>query len=264
MIQKRNVTGTIIVRAPHVTIDNVCVTTDGRGQLGSAAISLLAPAKGTLIEHATVAGLNSSDRSVAVAAVTLSGSAEMLSHDYLYNCGECVHGEPWTIDDSYIISNGMQGTAEHIEDVYCDDGTITAKHDTLLNPQNSVAEVFCDTNDGRGGACSNHVSVSNSLLAGGGFLLYACGNSSSVGSSTMSITDNRFGRCITPPFKQIADGGWNCQGSTAEAIGSGADSSGYWPYGGHYGLSSYTYCPPAGGLTWSGNVWDDNNASVSC
>jgi hypothetical protein len=247
-----------------VRIDNVCVTTDGGGQLGSAAITLLESARDTLIEHTTVAGLDSSGRSVAVAAANHSGNAATLSRDYLYNCGECVHDQPWSVNDSYIISNGMQGTTEHIEDIYCNNGTITALHDTLLNPQNSVAEVFCDTNDGRHGACSNHVSVSSSLLAGGGFVLYPCGNASSVGSSTMNVTNNRFGRCVTPPFKQIADGGWNCKGSDAGTIGSGADSHGYWPNGGHYGLNAYTYCPPSSGQTWSGNVWDDNQGSARC
>ena len=258
------VTGTITVRAPNVTIDDVCVTVNGRGQLGSAAISLLDAASGTVIEHTTVAGQNSSDRSVAMAVLNHSGGAATLSHAYVYDCGECVHDQPWAINDSYIVSNGMQGTSEHIEDVYCNDGTITAVHDTLLNPQNSVAEVFCDTNDGRGGACRNHVAVRNSLLAGGGFVLYPCGNASSAGSSTMTVTGNRVARCTTPPFRQTADGGWTCGGVASERIGSGADSSGYWPNGGHYGVAAYTFCPPRSGQVWSRNVWDDSGGLVGC
>lgn len=263
-IQDRNVNGTITVRAPNVTIDNVCVTTDGGGQLGSSAISLVHGADGTLIEHATVAGANASDHSVEIAAANGSGNRATLSQDYFYHCGECAHDEPWTINDSYIISNGMEGTSDHYEDVYCSDGTVSLDHDTLFNPEEQVAEVFCDTGGGSGGPCDNHVSVSNSLLAGGGYTLYACGNSSSVGSSTMSITDNRFARCTSSPVRQTGDGGYDCQGTTSEAIGAGADVHGYWPYGGHYGLASDTYCPPAGGQTWSGNVWDNNNARVGC
>jgi hypothetical protein len=263
-LQGRNVTGTITVRAPNVTINNVCVTTDGGGQLGSAAITLVHGAQGTLIEHTTVAGLNSSDRSVEIATANGSGNNATLSQDYFYNCGECVHDQPWAVNDSYIISNGMRGTSDHYEDVYCSGGTVSLNHDTLLNPQGQVAEVFCDTGGGSGGACSNHVSVSNSLLAGGGYTLYPCGNASSVGSSTMSITNNRFGRCTKSPFRQTDDGGYDCQGATSVDIGSGADLNGYWPYGGHYGLDSYTYCPPIGGQTWSGNVWDNNNARANC
>jgi hypothetical protein len=263
-IQNLNVTGTITVTGANATIDNVCVTTNGGGQLGSTAITVTGNASNTLIENTTVAGANSSNQSVEIAAANWSGNSATISHDYFHNCGECVHDGPWTVNDSYIITDGMQGTSDHYEDVYCNNTTITMNHDTALNPEEQVATVFCDTNDGGGGPCSNHVTVSNSLLAGGGYTVYACGNASSVGSSTMNITGNRFVRCLTRPLRQTADGGWDCQGNTGESIGSGADSHGYWPYGGHYGVDSGTYCPRVSGQTWSSNVWDDSSAGVSC
>ena len=264
VIQNRNVAGTITVSAPGVTINNVCVTANGHGRLGSAAIQLVDNADGTLIEHTTVAGADAWGRSVEIAVANLSGNSATASRDYFFNCGECVHDQPWTVNDSYVVSNGMRGTGDHYEDVYCSDGTVTLNHDTLLNPQAQVADVFCDTNGGNGGRCRNHVTVGNSLLAGGGYALYPCGNASSAGSSTMSITGNRFARCTTRPFRQTSDGGWDCGASRSQTIGSGADPLGYWPYGGHYGLDSYIYCPPARGQIWSGNVWDNNGRPARC
>ena len=33
---------------------------------------------------------------------------------------------------------------------------------------------------------------------------------------------------------------------------------------GGYGVDDLTYCPGTAGVTWSGNVWDDNGQAVSC
>jgi hypothetical protein len=263
-IKGRNVTGTITVDASNVTIDNVCVTADGNAQLGSAAITI-ASGRDALIERSTIAGANASNQSVEIAVANPSGAAATLSHDYLYNCGECVHDNSWTVTDSYIIANGMQGTDDHYEDVYCSDGTVSLNHDTLLNPESQVATVFCDTGGGGGGPCDNHVSVTNSLLGGGGYTLYTCGNASSVGSSTMNISGNRFTRCTTGPITfNSSSGGYACGGATDVTIGSGGDSHGFWPRGGYFGVSSMTYCPPADAQTWSSNVWDDSLANVGC
>jgi hypothetical protein len=259
------VTGTITVDAPNVTLDNLCVTDNAGGRIGSSAIHLGNGASNATIEHVTVSGANSSTESVEQAITNTSGGIATASYDYLSNCGECIWGGPWTVSNSYVISNGMQGTTDHLEDVYCSDTTISLAHDTMLNPADQTATLFCDTSYGGGGPCDNHISITGSLLAGGGFTVYTCGNASSVGSSTMNISNNRFARCTTPPFKYNPDtGGHACQGSLGTTIGSGADAHGYWQYGGYFGVADSVYCPPATGQTWSGNVWDDDGAAVGC
>jgi hypothetical protein len=264
-VQNLNVTGSVTVREPNVTLNNVCVTYNGGGQLGSTAVDVAGGASNTLIENSTVAGANNSNQSMEVAIDNTGGGSATMSKVYAYNCGECIHDGPWTVKDSYVITNGMVGTGDHLEALYCSDQTETLSHDTLLNPADQTAAVFCDTHWGGGGACDNHISINNSLLAGGGFTLYPCGNASSVGSSTMNISNNRFARCITGPIAyNSGTGGTACKGSQGSSIGSGADSSGYWPYGGYFGLDAYIYCPPTSGQAWSGNVWDDNGATAGC
>lgn len=264
VIANLNIIGKVYITAPDVTLKNVCVTYDGAGALGSTAVQITASATNVRIEDSSIGGANQSNRSMEIAASNWGAAAATLTNDYLYNCGECVHSGPWYVDDSYIISNGMRGTSDHYEDVYCNDSTVDMHHDTLLNPYGYVAEVFCDTNGGDGGACTNNVSIDNSLLAGGGFVLYACGNASSVGTSRMSLTRNRFARCKTLPVKQTPNGGYDCAGSMGEISYAGNDSHGYWPYGGHYGVASATYCPPSDGHVWSDNFWDDDGSSVTC
>jgi hypothetical protein len=68
-------------------------------------------------------------------------------------------------------------------------------------------------------------------------------------SAPVSITNNRVGRCTTSA-SQDPWGGYVCSG--------GADSNGYWPRGGHYGISADL----GNSATWSGNVWDDNGQAV--
>jgi hypothetical protein len=264
-ISNLNVKGSVTVNAPNVTIENVCVTTNGGGQLGSHAIVLESGAKNATISRVTVAGADQAGQSVEEAIANESDSIATVDGAYAYNCGECVWGGPWTINDSYVITNGMQGTGDHLEDLYCSDSSANLNHDVLLEPADQTATVFCDTHWGSGGPCDNHISIANSLLAGGGYILYTCGNSSSVGSSTMSINNNRFARCTTGPITfNRSIGGHACQGSTGSSMGSGADGHGYWPDGGYFGVDADTYCPPRSGQTWSGNVWDDNGAPVGC
>ena len=143
-----------------------------------------------------------------------------------------------------------------MEDIYIGDATLVVNHSVLLNPQEQTATVFVDTNGGGGGAGDSHLTITNSLLAGGGFLVYPAGNSSSVGSGTMNISANRIARCLTSPVYDPNSGGTACSG--------GADSHGYWPNAGYFGVGAYLYCPPTSGQTWSGNVWDDDGTAVGC
>jgi hypothetical protein len=263
-IQNLNVTGTITVNAANVTINNVCVTDNGGGQLGTRAILLGSGAKNALIEHVTIAGANQSNQSIEQAIANNSASTATLQYGYLYNCGECVWNGPWTVSDSYVITNGMQGTSDHLEDIYLSDSTATLNHDVLLDPSWQNSTIFGDTQWGGGGPCDNHWTITNSLLAGGGFVIYTCGNASSAGSSTMNISNNRFARCTTGPFHYNAStGGTACQGATQEQIGAGADSHGYWPDGGYFGIKAWTYCTGTAQV-WAANVWDDNGAAAAC
>lgn len=258
------ISGKLTIRAPNVTVQNVCVVSNGFAQLGSQAVSIQDGAAHTLIERTTITGANAGRGSVEIAVENDSGARATLERVNMSNCGECVHGGPWTIRDSYMISNGMRGTSDHYEPVYCDDTSVALYHDTALNPQNQVAEVFCDTNNGAGGACSNHVTIINSLLAGGGFLMYACGNASSPGTSSLNVQNNVFARCRTNPITfNRQSGGYACAGTLSDAAGAGADSHGYWPRGGYYGVASDTYCSQSNSV-WSGNVWDDNHRLVRC
>jgi len=261
-MQNLNVTGSITVTAPNVTIKNVCVSSNGEGNINNGA-AVHFSAAGGVIESSTVRGANATSQSVQV-AIGGSGTAR---HVYLYNCGECVHDGPWTVSDSYIEANGSaymngyvgdagQGPADHHEDVYLASSSFVGDHNTLLNPHGETATVFGDTYNNPGGACANDITITNSLLAGGGYEVYTCASGSSVGTSTMNISNNRFARCDTMAVFDSSSGGRACQ--------SGADANGYWPFGGYFGVTASMYCPPTANQTWSNNVWDDDDNPIPC
>ena len=254
-VQNMDITGQVTVSANNVTLSNDCISTDGDGALGSKALSIGDGVTGTLISHSDIAGANETSQSVEEALANNDGNENTTAdHDYIFNCGECVHGT-WKLTNSYVTSNATIST-DHYEDIYCNDATFVAEHDVLLNPHEQTANLFCDTNDGSGGPGDDHITLTNSLLAGAGYSVYPQGNSSSVGSSTMNISNNRVARCLSSHVYNPASGGTDCS--------SGTDSYGYYPFGGQYGVDSYVYCPPASGQVWSNNVWDDNNEAIGC
>ena len=264
-IANLNVFGTITVQNRGVTIRNVCVTADGGGRINSAAVSLQGAANNTLIEHATIGGANPSNHSVEAAIVNRDGGAATLRHGYLHFCGECVH-DSWVVTDSFVITDGMRGTSDHVEDVYYDSpGGGTFDHDVLLNPWPQTAVIFGD--DTAGGPCASHVTLTNSLIAGGALSVWTCGGmkSTSVGSSRINISHNDWARCATRPFnRNPATGGTTCSDTIGVAIGAGADSHGYWPLVGYEWPTDVQYCPPVKHQVFRDNWYDDTGAAVTC
>jgi hypothetical protein len=260
--QNENVIGQLDITASNVIVNNVCVT---YGINGGSSQVMHATGANALIENSTIGGTTdggSNGANTIEQAVSVDGGSgpTTLLHDYLHNCGECVHGYPVTVNDSYITANGDQGTSDHYEDFYqSGGGTLSINHDTLLVKSDQTANVFQDTNSGSGGTCSSHLTLTNSLLSGAGYSVYACSAASSVGSSTMTVTGNHFARCTTTPLSVTGGGNWLCSGGGY----NGADSHGLYPYSGSYGLDSYTYCTGSG-QNWSGNTWDDNGTAASC
>jgi hypothetical protein len=253
-VENMNITGGVNIAAKNVTLTNDCITLNGQGSGDSSIVDIGNGDTGTQITHSSISGANSTTQSVEEALNNnYSNPNTIADHDYIYNCGECVHGT-WTLTNSYVTSNANISGA-HYEDIYCSDATSLIEHNVLINPHEQTANIFCNTGGGDGGAADNHLTITNNLFAGAGYSLYPQGNATSIGTSTMKVVGNRFARCLSTPITD-SEGDVTCSG--------GADENGYWPRGGYYGIDAYTYCPPAAGQEWSNNVWDDNNESVGC
>jgi hypothetical protein len=254
VIEGKDVTGGIDVQADDVTIRNSRVSNGGdcgtTTTCGGWVIRALR-VTGLKIENVETSqnGTDTCEHDIRNQGPS-AGTVEVVD-SYLHACDASVYSVgPFTLRDSYSLSK-IDISEDHIENIYFDGTNFTAIHDTLFNPVNQTAVIFGNTNNGSGGTCENHLTVEDSLLAGGGYTLYPCGNASSAGSSTWVIKNNHFARCRTGE-KEVSGGHWVCQ--------SGFDQYGYYPRGGSFGLVAYSF---SSGRTWSGNVWDDNLATIS-
>lgn len=243
VVQNIALTGSIEINADNVTVKDVQVTnSDASGH----AIWIAPGVGGVTIEDSTIRGADAGSGAVQYAVQNSGTDTNTGLRLDMYNCATCWAGAG-TLQDSYGITNGVI-SGSHYEPVYYGGGggRLVISHDTLLNPEGQTAAVFGGNDYGD----ETGLTITNNLLAGGGYMIYG-GTIGSAGASTtnVTITGNRFGRCLTAGH---SDGyGYKCAG--------GADAHGYWPRGGYYGVAAYVGHSVT---TWSGNIWDDSLASV--
>lgn len=251
------------------TLDNSCLQ-GGDGTEDSIGINISAGATNTTIENSTISGLGSNVASSSIVggdcvpgagvsngalgvAIDNSGTNTVMNGLYVYDAGGGTpgtgSGNDATLENSYELINTIPA-CEHDEAIYYSSLSITLHHNVLFNEEDQTAAVFGDSDT----ACANQLTMTDNFVAGGDYVVYPCANSSSVGTSTMDITNNRFARCLTTPF--IA-GGDECSGSGL----NGSDSHGYYPNGGFFSVAAYYYS--GAGQTWSNNYWDDNLDQVN-
>jgi chitodextrinase len=263
VINGLNVTGEIDVNANNVTIQNTKVTMTGGGcgptnTCANSDIHVLCDCNVT-VSHVEL----TTDSSTTVEHAIRNSYGGFLTVDHVYQHGNadalCWCGDA-NISDSYSTIH-LAISNDHLENTYTDGDTDTMNHNTFLNATQQTANIFANTNNGTGGTCSNHLTVTNNLLAGGGYTIYPCGNASSAGSSSLTFTDNRIARCGGGNEVSGPGGTWLCSDAPKSAPYLSTDGHGWFPRGGSYGYDANIYC---GSSTWTRNVWDDSGATINC
>jgi hypothetical protein len=246
-----DVSGTIEVVADNVTIQNTRVTLKSgscgaTNACGNYEIRIAEGVTGTVIKNSELraaAGITCSDD-----VRNTSGGTVLLEGDYLHGCDGNLYSADRaaaTIRDTYGIAK-QDISNDHVENVYFDNSTLNVLHSTLLNPIGQTAVTFGNVNTGFGGICKNHLTVEDSLFAGGGYTIYQCAHGTAAGSSSLVVKNTHFARCTSAP---IHESGTVCARR--------ADEHGYFPESGYYGLMADFY-----GMTWRSNVWDDDLAAI--
>ena len=223
--------GGINVEADNVTIKD-SVITSGNGTLGANwAIYIAEGVTGTKVLYTTLQGGDCQGRSLLAGVWNTSGDLLTMDHDYGNCVDDILHGAG-TLTNSYSIDNANIPN-DHYEPVAYDGGSggITINHDTLLNAHDQTAAVFVTCNASGGQAPVTSETVTNSLMAGGDYVVYGPNGNGTCDSRTpgsaQTFTGNRISRL-------------------------------YYPTGGYYG--PYVYFSP--GATISRNVWDDTNQAI--
>jgi hypothetical protein len=285
-----------VVAPKGVTLHDDCITVTGTNvaRSGSAAVEL-AGGKSTITDT-TISSVSDSQMTEEGVA-NFSGKTATLSHDYVHDFGSTLHAGNWNVSDSYIFTtngslayngSGAPGPCtsqcpESTQDVYFNAATTaTFTHDTILNPHGEDILSGSGQHGGEGAVifgddytdapCSQILTVTHSLLAGGDSVITTCGNGKapSAGNSMLDITNNDYARCTTAPIGYSPSGDTNsvtCQGATVPATASnsgagvfpGSDSHGYAPNGGGRLVNGIQYCVG----TVSGNYWDDTGQTAA-
>jgi hypothetical protein len=247
------VTGTIAVLASNVTIENTRViqnTSCGpTNACGNSAIEVRSGLSGVVIKNVETASVPGD---TCEHDIRNTGSSLTIERAYLHACDSNVYAAgPTVLKDSYGIAEIVM-SSDHIENIYFNETSFSAIHDTLLNPVEQTAVIFGNSGGGTDVTnCSNQLTVLESLLAGGGYTLYPCAHAAQAGTSSLKVEGNHFARCVSAE-------GYEPNGGSHPCVG-GADSSGYYAKSGSYGVAIDYFSPVS---IWRGNVWDNNLARV--
>ena len=207
-----NLRGTISVRADNVTIRNVTVTSNDYWPIRWYS------GKNGLITDSTVIG-------GPVSMSSLSGNGYTAQRVNVTGAQDGIKVDSnVTITDSYIHDLAVCSGC-HNDGMESNGNYQILHHNTVVNAQSEVSAIalFQDY------AAGHDNAVTDNLLAGGGFTLYAGGGSKGR-SSNITITGNHFSRT-------------------------------YFPQSGYYGYATAFDAGGAGNV-WSGNVWDDTGKTV--
>jgi hypothetical protein len=279
-VEGLNITGEVVVEAKNVTLNNDCITLNGKDTDTSDALMVNGysgnlAGTGFTVSNSVIRGVNTTNESVERAMTyeaeggvpadkRTSTATATASNDYIYNCGSCIFGN-WTVTHSFVNNTGRadtEGTAEqdHFEPFYIDGGLLKIEDSTVLNPEWQTAVVFGNTkyNGTYGnGPCYDKLIFTGNLAAGGGYMFYPCGNSNAEGTGSATITNNHFARCVSKETEDV--GGHSlCKGLKAGE----ADKYGLYPNGGSYSVLDPSAWYSGSNWKWSGNVWDDNLGAV--
>ena len=103
-----------------------------------------------------------------------NASGGTINVDHVYQHADidslCRRGNA-NIRDSYSLIH-LAIADDHLENLYLDGHTLTANHNTFFNTEPQTANIFGNVNNGFGGPCSNHLTITNNLLTGGGYSIY--------------------------------------------------------------------------------------------
>jgi|GEM_PF-2446643 len=247
VIEGKDITGTVVIAADNVTIRDSRIFTKSTGS--TAVININNGADNFTLEDSEVGG-NGSTTNAPESGVWnhYNNPGAKMIRSYIHGSPDNWEGRVDLVKDSYmVVDAALPGS--HDENIYVWCTTVNVDHSTLINRHEQTATVFGDTL----GCEGNSYTVTNSLLAGGGFTLYsqAAGESHSIPDAKTVVTGNRFARCAGTTKYNSGSGGTSCT--------AGPDTNGVFPNSGYFGVGAGFNGP----TTWSGNVWDDNLAPIS-
>jgi hypothetical protein len=212
----------------NITASNVTINDDQVLTSGTYGITIRHTA-GVTIENSTVGGLNKTSGRVSYAIDDnySDSTGLVVKNNNVSNWRIGVNVSSGQVTGNYVHDPGYI-SGDHTEDFFDNGGTLpeTVSGNTMLNSLSETTAMFLASNAGQ--ATSNK-TITNNLLAGGGYAIYAPGADNL--STSIVIQNNRFGQL-------------------------------YYPMSGQYG-PVISWQAAGTGNVWSGNIWDKTAATVA-
>ena len=183
VIEGLNITGSVIIDAPNVTLKN-CIITDG----GYDVVLIKPGITGAVVQNCEISNQGAGGQGIA-------GQGTFINNN-IHDCadGIDVRGDNTVIQDNFI--HNMRGTAgSHLDGIQADGGfsNLTIVHNTVINEQGQTSALMLDNYWGP----INNVQIDNNLLIGGGYTVYlnevANGQAGGGAVTNVTFTNNHLG-----------------------------------------------------------------------
>jgi hypothetical protein len=239
--ENKVVTGSIVVTAQNVTIRNVrLINTNPYYAISvKSGDSWTRSDANLLVDHVEI---NLNDQMGDPGGGDLKGIAfngYTARNVFFTNGTDCAHvSQNVVIEDSLCVAgpdanrdgkpdgNSHCDGPQHFDGIQSDGGNnIVLRHNTILNPCGQTSAILLSSNT----SPISNTRIESNLLTGGGYTLYCAGSNDPSRVTNITVTGNRFART-------------------------------YWGNSGYWGPTGY--CGPGFADVFSGNVWDDTNATL--
>jgi hypothetical protein len=214
------------IAADNVTLDDDVITGTGASSAGVT----LRHTTNAVIENSSISGLNATTGRIMTGIKDVYGDAAgtQILDDNISLAETGIQVESGLVQGTYIHNTGFIA-GDHVNGITSNGGftaTLTINHNTILTDrtQTDAIGLFDDF-----GIQANRV-ITNNLLAGGDYPIYAGTNPGTTPATSITITGNRI-------------------------------STLYYPLGGQFGPAA-DYTPTAAGNTWTANIWDNTAQTI--
>ena len=204
MVEGKNVSGSVTVRASNVTIRNDCVTSSSNYPVHFVSGSNLT------VEDTTITGTGGG----CSRAVEPAGSGAIMDRLNVSGCEDGIQMYDHDVLENSYIHDLAFTSSSHNDGVQQNGGSDdVVNHNTIFNPHSQTSCVNFTTDFGG----ISDITITGNLLNGGNYTVYSRsgGNGDPTG---VSVTDNRFGRADVFGLLS-ADGSVTWSGNVSDSMG---------------------------------------------
>ncbi|MCJ9699539.1 Ig-like domain-containing protein [Bradyrhizobium sp. SHOUNA76] len=214
-----NITGSVYIRADNVTLEN-CKITSG----GWAGVTIDSGVKGAVVQNCTIDGTGRAPDGTGNQGIM--GSGTFIGNNIFNVENGIVPGSNSVIQGNYI-HDLHAGGSPHYDGIQIDGGlsNIQISGNSIINQWGWTSAVMIDNDFGP----VSNVTVTNNLLTGGAYTVYADSNLGTASITGVSFTNNhmggaQYGDALIRGNNSVFSGNYTDGAALASALNTSANS----------------------------------------